>query len=91
MIQAPTSGHSCLVRSLAVLQRWRTRFPPMWPALDSHCLRHMRVEFVGSLLYTERFSPGTLVSPLLKNQHLSCSVLIFSLQCPQLALERLDT
>ena len=28
-------------------------------------------EFVGSLLCTERFSPGTPVSPLLKNQHLT--------------------
>ena len=27
----------------------------------------MWVEFVGSLLCTERFSPGTPVSPLLKN------------------------
>ena len=27
--------------------------------------------FVGSLLCTERFSPGTPVSPLLKNQHLT--------------------
>ena len=32
--------------------------------------RHMWVEFVGSLLCTERFSPGTPVSPLLKNQNL---------------------
>jgi len=31
----------------------------------------MWVEFVGSLLCTKRFSPGTLVSPLLKNQNLS--------------------
>ena len=29
----------------------------------------MWVEFVGSLLCTERFSPGTMVSPPLKNQH----------------------
>ena len=28
-------------------------------------------EFVGSLLCNERFSPGTPVSPLLKNQHLT--------------------
>ena len=28
-------------------------------------------EFVGSLLCTERFSPGTPVSPLLKNQNLT--------------------
>ena len=31
----------------------------------------MWVEFVGSLLSTERFSPGTPVSPFLKNQHLT--------------------
>ena len=31
----------------------------------------MWVEFVGSLLCTERFSPGTPVSPLLKNQYLT--------------------
>ena len=52
--------------------------------------RHMWVEFVGSLLCTERFSPGTPVSPLLENQHLTWFVLIvnFSLQCPQLVLQR---
>ena len=52
-----------------------------------HC--HMWVEFVGSLLCTERFSPGALVSPLLKNQRLTWFVLIvnFSIQCPQLVLQ----
>ena len=48
-----------------------TRLPPMWPGFDSQIRRHMWVEFVGSLLCTERFSPGTLVSPLLKKQHLT--------------------
>ena len=48
-----------------------TRLPPMWPGFDSRTRRHMWVEFVGSLLCTERFSPGTPVSPLLKNQHLT--------------------
>ena len=43
-----------------------TRLPPMWPGFDSQTLRHMWVEFVGSLRCTERFSPGTPVSPLLK-------------------------
>ena len=38
----------------------------MWPGFDSQTLRHMWVEFVGSLRCTERFSPGTPVSPLLK-------------------------
>ena len=40
----------------------RVRFP------DSATRCHMWVEFVGSLLCTERFSP---VSPLLKNQFLT--------------------
>jgi len=38
----------------------------MWPGFDSRIRRQMWVEFVGSLLCTERFSPGTPVSPLLK-------------------------
>ena len=54
------------------VQGWRsgesTRLPPMWPGFDSLTRRHMWVEFVGSLLCTERFSPGTPVSPLFKNQ-----------------------
>ena len=76
------------------VQGWRsgesTRLPPMWPGFDSRTRRHMWVEFVGSLLCTERFSPGTSVSPLLKNQHLIWFTFIvnFSLQCPQLALQR---
>ena len=35
----------------------------MWPRIDSRILRHMWVEFVGSLLCSERFSPGTPVFP----------------------------
>ena len=35
-----------------------TRLPPMWPGFDSHTRRHMWVEFVGSLLCTERFFSG---------------------------------
>ena len=31
--------------------------PPMWPGFDSQTRRHMWVEFVGSLLCTEMFSP----------------------------------
>ena len=57
------------------VQGWRsgesTRLPPMWPGFDSQIRRQMGVEFVGSLLCTERFSPGTPVSPLLKNQNLT--------------------
>ena len=57
------------------VQGWRsgesTRLPPMWPGFDSQTRRHMWVEFVGSLLCTERFSLGTPVSPLLKNQNVT--------------------
>ena len=57
------------------VQGWRsgesTRLPAMWPGFDSQIRRQMWVEFVGSLLCTERFSPGTPVSPLLKNQDLT--------------------
>ena len=61
--------------SVSGVQGWRsgesTRLPPMWPGFDSQIRCQMWVEFVGSLLCTERFSPGTPVSPLLKNQHLT--------------------
>ena len=41
-----------------------TRLPPMWPGLDSRTRRHMWVEFVvGSRPCSERFSPGSPVSP----------------------------
>ena len=57
------------------VQGWRsgesTRLPPLWPGFDSQIRRQMWVEFVGSLLCTERFSPGTPVSPHLKNQNLT--------------------
>ena len=54
------------------LQGWRsgesTCLPPMWPGFDSQIRRQVWVEFVGSLLCTERLSPGTPVSPLLKKK-----------------------
>ena len=52
---------------------WVQFWPDMW------------VGFVGSLLSTKRFSPGTPFSPLLKNHLLTRFVLFFnlSLQCPQ--------
>ena len=57
------------------VQGWRsgesTRLTPMWPRFDSQIRRQMWVEFVGSLLCPERLSPGTPVSPLLKNQYLT--------------------
>ena len=43
----------------------------MWPGFDSQIQSHIWVEFVGCLLCTERFSAGTPVSPLLKNQHVT--------------------
>ena len=58
-------------KSEGLLSGESTRLPPMWPGFDSQTRRHMWVEFVGSLLCTEGFSPGTLVSPLLKKQHLT--------------------
>ena len=48
-----------------------THLPAMWPGFDSQIRLHMWVEFVGSLLCTERFPPGTPVSPLLNSQHLT--------------------
>ena len=74
------------------VQGWRsgesTRLPPKWPGFDSQIRRQMWIEFVASLLCTERFSPGTPVSPLLKNQNLTCVNCYFQLQCPQLVLQR---
>ena len=62
------------------VQWWRsgenTRLPPMWPGFDSQTRRHTWVEFVGSLPCTERFSPGTPVSPAFD---LICVVVNFSL------------
>ena len=66
------------------------RYPNVAQVRFPDSASYMWVEFVGSLLCTEMFSPGTPVSPLLKNQHLTWFVLIvnFSLQCPQLVLQR---
>ena len=64
-----------LICTLMGVQGWhsgeRTCLPPIWLGFDSQIWRQMRVEFVGYLLCTERFSPGTPVSPLLKNQNLT--------------------
>ena len=58
-------GFSPVLSSLGV-QGWRsgesTRLPPMWPGFDSQTRRHMWVEFVGSLLYTERFFSSFIFS-----------------------------
>ena len=49
-------------------QGWRsgesTRLPPMWRGFDSQTRRHMWVEFVGSLLCSERFFSGYSGFPL---------------------------
>ena len=72
--------------ALLGVQGWRScdsaRPLPMWPRFDSQIWRQMWAEFVGSLLCTERFSPSTPVSPLLK------LIVNLSLQCPQLVLQR---
>ena len=49
-------------------QGWRCGesicLPPMWPGFDFRTRRQMWIEFVGSLLCYERFSPGYSGSPL---------------------------
>ena len=48
-----------------------TRLPPMWPGFTLQTRCYMWVDFVGSLLCSERFFPGySGFSPLLKNLHL---------------------
>ena len=76
------------------VQGWRsgesTRLPLMWPGFDSQTQRHVWVEFVGSLLCTERFFSGySGFCPPFKNQHLTWFALTvgFSLRCPQLVLQ----
>ena len=60
-------------QSITRVQRWHsgesTRLLPLWSGFNSQIRLHMWVEFVGFLLCTKRFSPGTMVSPPLKNQH----------------------
>ena len=41
-----------------------TCLPPMWPGFDFRTRCHMWIEFVGSLLCYERFSPGYSGFPL---------------------------
>ena len=49
-------------------QGWRcvesTCLPPMWPGFDFRTRRQMWIDFVGSLLCYERFSPGYSGFPL---------------------------
>ena len=53
-----------------------TRLPPMWPAFDSQTQRHMWVEFVGSLLCSERFFSGYSGFPLFSKTNMIWYVLI---------------
>ena len=50
----------------AGVQEWHssesTRLPPMWAGFDSQTQRYMWVEFVGSLLCTERLFSGFIFS-----------------------------
>ena len=41
-----------------------TCLPPMWPGIDFRIRCHVWIEFVGSLLCYERFSPGCSGFPL---------------------------
>ena len=41
-----------------------TCLPPMWPGFDFRTHRHTWIDFVGSLLCYERFSPGYSGFPL---------------------------
>ena len=63
-------GTSPVVTGLVVAwwQGWpsgeSTCFPPMWSGFDFRTRRHTWIEFVGSLLCYERFSPGYSGFPL---------------------------
>ena len=56
------------VNSLTNSRVWRsgesTCLPPMWPGFDFRTRCQMWIEFVGSLLCYERFSPGYSGFPL---------------------------
>ena len=41
-----------------------TCLPPLWPGFDFCTRRHMWIEFVGSVLCSERFFPGYSSFPL---------------------------
>ena len=57
------------------VQGWRSgesiRFPPMWPGFNSQTRCHTWVEFVGSLLCTERFFSGYSGFPLSSKTNIS--------------------
>ena len=82
------------------VQGWRsgesTRLPQMWHGFDCQIWCYMSVGFVGSLLCTKRFSPGTPVSPVLKKPpfDLICVNCYFEFAVSPIsapALKKLDT
>ena len=66
--------YTAILWRAAVTQWWRsgakTRPPPMWLAVDSQTRRLMWVEFVGSLLCSERFCPGYSGFPLFSKTYI---------------------
>mgnify|MGYP002260030837 CR=1 FL=1 len=71
-------------------QWWRSgesnHLPPMWPGFDFQTRRHMCVQFVGSLLCSERFFPGYSSFPLTSKTCIWLNLIFihFNWQCPQL-------
>ena len=60
-----------IIRPHALRMQWQgwpsgesTCLPPMWSGFDFRTRRHTWIEFVGSLLCYERFSPGFSGFPL---------------------------
>ena len=58
-----------------------TRLPPMWPGFDSQIRRQMWVEFVGSLLCTERVFSGNSGFPSPQKPKFDLIVLIVNFSC----------
>ena len=57
------------------MQGWRSGesicLPPMWPGFDSQIRRQVWVDFVGSLLCTERFFSGYSGFPLFSKTNIN--------------------
>ena len=64
-------------------QGWRSgesaRLPPMWPGFDSWTQRHKWIEFVGSLLCSERFFSGYSGFPLFPKTNIWFDLIMFDL------------
>ena len=86
----------CQDLDIGRVQGWRsgesTRLPPMWPGFDSQTRRHRWVEFVGSLLCTERFFSGYSGFPFSSKTNIWFDLrwsVNLNVQCPQqLVLQR---